>query len=288
MRITIIGGAGRMGTWFANYFVEKGHTVRIFDVRRRKAEEVAKKLGVESVNDVSRAVENSDHILVSVPIEATPTVLRELAPLLRKDVILAEIASLKKRTEPVLRQIGRRGILALSIHPLFGPGANDIVRKKIALIPISDEQREIAAAKQLFPEANLLTIGVDEHDRIMAAVLSLTHFVSLIFASALAHENISALRKFGGPSFLTQLTLAQSMLSEDPSNYFSIQSLNKSTIPYLRKFLSGFQTLSALLQNQDRSGFIQFFLKCRKWLYTDPKAFDAYQKMYTILDLFEN
>lgn len=288
MRIAIIGGAGRMGAWFAKYFSQKGHTVNIFDVRRRQAEEIAQQLGVEAFKDSSRAVKNSDHVLVSVPIEVTPLVVRELASLLRSDMILAEIASLKKGTQKVLREISRKGITTLSTHPLFGPGASDIVGKKIALIPVSNQDRELEAAGELFPEANLLPIDADEHDRVMAAVLSLTHFVNVVYASALTNENLATLKKFAGPSFITQLTLAQSVLSEDPSNYFSMQFLNKSTEVYLRKLLNGFSALRTSIQNEDRRRFVQFFLKCRKWLYTDSKAIDAYQKIYSMLNVIEN
>lgn len=288
MNVVVIGGAGRMGAWFARYFAQKGHVVNIFDTRRKQAEEIAHQLGVQTANDSSHALKNADFVLVSVPIDVTPEVLRELVPLVRKNMILAEIASLKKKSQKVLGQISRRGILTLSIHPLFGPGANDVVGNKIALIPVSNEKRELEAARQLFPEAKLLSTDADQHDRMMAVVLSLTHFVNVVYASALTNENLATLKKFAGPSFITQLTLAQSVLSEDPSNYFSMQFLNKSTEVYLRKLLNGFSALRTSIQNEDRRRFVQFFLKCRKWLYTDSKAIDAYQKIYSMLNVIEN
>ena len=288
MNVVVIGGAGRMGAWFARYFAQKGHVVNIFDARRKRAEEIARQLGVQTANDSFHALKNADFVLVSVPIDVTPEVLRELVPLVRKNMILAEIASLKKKSQKVLGQISRRGILTLSIHPLFGPGANDVVGNKIALIPVSNEKRELEAARQLFPEAKLLSTDADQHDRMMAVVLSLTHFVNVVYASALTNENLATLKKFAGPSFITQLTLAQSVLSEDPSNYFSMQFLNKSTEVYLRKLLNGFSALRTSIQNEDRRRFVQFFLKCRKWLYTDSKAIDAYQKIYSMLNVIEN
>lgn len=288
MNVVVIGGAGRMGAWFARYFAQKGHVVNIFDVRRKRAEEIAHQLGVQTANDSFHALKNADFVLVSVPIDVTPGVLRELVPLVRKNMILAEIASLKKKSQTVLRQISRKGILTLSIHPLFGPGANDVVANKIALIPVSNEKRELEAARQLFPEAKLLSTDADQHDRMMAVVLSLTHFVNMVYASTLIDDDLASLKKFAGPSFLTQLTLAQSVLSEDPSNYFSIQLLDRSNETYLRKFLSGFNTLRILVRNEDRRGFIRFFTRCRKWLYTDPKAADAYHRMYSMLETIED
>ena len=43
-----------------------------------------------------------DLVVVSVPISATPTVIREVAPLMRRGAVLAEIASLKTESHAAL------------------------------------------------------------------------------------------------------------------------------------------------------------------------------------------
>ena len=79
MRITILGGAGEMGGWFARFFKENNCTVRIVDITE-KTELVAKELGVQfSTADILKLSEgalkeefaDTDIVLVSVPIDIT-------------------------------------------------------------------------------------------------------------------------------------------------------------------------------------------------------------------------
>ena len=45
--ITIIGGTGRMGKWFAKFFQNKGYNVIITSRSSRKASSIAKEIGVK-------------------------------------------------------------------------------------------------------------------------------------------------------------------------------------------------------------------------------------------------
>ena len=181
MNITIIGGAGRMGHWLVRYFSSRGHKVIISDIKKTEAKTVAMEEGVEFAENNIEAVKTGDLIIVSTPIQVIPKVIQKIVPYLKKGAIIAEISSLKTHLITVLTQIARSNVKPLSIHPLFGPGTRQITRRKIAVIPILDEEAEKKIAKELFPEAEIIVIDAEKHDKAMALTLSLPHFMNIVF-----------------------------------------------------------------------------------------------------------
>ena len=48
MRVAVIGGTGRMGRWFARYFIANKHEVGIFGRDNKKAKHIAEDIGVQT------------------------------------------------------------------------------------------------------------------------------------------------------------------------------------------------------------------------------------------------
>ncbi|MEM2644278.1 MAG: prephenate dehydrogenase/arogenate dehydrogenase family protein [Candidatus Bathyarchaeia archaeon] len=283
MLIAVIGGAGRMGAWFAKYFLEHGHDIIISDIRSDKAEVIAKSLGVMLARNNVEAARAADLIFVSTPIDVAPKVLEELSHEIREDAIIAEISSLKSRVLPVLRDVAKRGIKVLSLHPLFGSGARGMDGERIALIPVYNREFEGELAKSLFPEARIIIVDREMHDRVMALTLALTHFVNIAFASVLGDENIGVLKNLGGTTFTLQLVISEAVMSEEPSLYASIQMDNEYTIIYLEKFMEKVTKLKGIIEGGDKGGFIKFYEETRNMLSKDEDFALAYERMYRAL-----
>lgn len=283
MFVAIIGGAGKMGSWFAKYFVKHGHCVAIFDVNMDKANIIAKSLGVRVCKSSAEAAKDADLLLVATPIEVTPRVISEVALELKKGSIIIEISSLKSMIIPVLREISKHGLRTLSIHPLFGSGAQEMTGEKIALIPVSDLRLEEILAKEIFPEANIIPVDCYTHDRIMALTLSLTHFINIVFASVISEENIHMLRQLGGTTFTLQLMVSEAVMTEDPSLYASIQMNNEHTIKYIDRLVCNVLKLKNIIEDKDSERFTQFYNEIRKALSKDSDFEAAYRRMYRAL-----
>jgi len=238
LKVAVIGGAGRMGRWFARYFHNQGHEVILSDVRQEELKAASKSTGAKIAEDNSEAVKNADLIVVSTPIDVTPKVLKETAPELKRSAAVMEISSLKFQVIPVLEKLAKQDVRTLSIHPLFGPGVQNLTEEKIALIPVSDPASELRLASNLFPGVEMIVVDAEEHDRTMALTLSLPHFLNIVFASVISEEDINVLKKLGGTTFTLQLVLSESVMTEDPELYASIQMTNAFTTKYLKKFLS--------------------------------------------------
>ena len=47
MRVTVIGGAGRMGQWFVKYFVKNGDNVTFSDIEKCESKAIVKRTRVQ-------------------------------------------------------------------------------------------------------------------------------------------------------------------------------------------------------------------------------------------------
>jgi prephenate dehydrogenase len=269
MRVAVIGGAGRMGSWFVRHFTEMGFSTTLHDLKVDVAEAVANATGAELSRTSRDAVLGADLVLVCVPIKNTGEVITEVSPYMKRGAVLAEVSSLKEPTRKALLTVADGGVKPLSIHPLFGPAAEDLKGKTVVVVPVVDGDSEYGVAEGLFEGANLVVVGQEEHDRAMAVVLSLTYFMNLAFARVLSREDIALLKRLAGTTFTVQLALAESIVSEDPGLVESLFNENKFTMSYLNRFHSCVEEITGLIEG-DPQGFFKLFDSLLEAMGEDP------------------
>jgi len=284
MKVCVIGGAGRMGRWLVHHLTDQGHEVTISDIRHAEAKSVAEATGAKMARSNHEAARKAEATFISTPIDVTPKVLRDISSEIRRGTSVVEISSLKSHIIPILNELGEKGVRTISVHPLFGPGVQDIAAEKIALIPVSDPSSEFKLAETFFPGAELVVVDVVEHDKAMALTLSLPHFLNIAFASVVGEEDINVLKKLGGTTFALQLVLSEGVMTEDPTLYASIQMSNEYTARYLDKFLSKAEALKQHVSGKDSQRFLQFYADVRSSLLKDADFADAYKRMYKALE----
>ena len=224
MRIAVVGAAGQMGKWFTRYLNSKNHQVVVFDNNRKSCKKLAQTLQVEFSGELKKAVHNAELVVVSVPMDVTPKVLKTIGPLSSEGTVIVEISSVKSRIISILRDISKtRNIIPVSIHTLFGPGTRKLDGKRVAIIPVMDAVVEMKHIRNLLPEADLIQVGVNRHDEAMGIILSLTYFMNIVFSAVVSKHDISDLKKLAGPTFSFQLMLAESIFHDDPDLITSIQ-----------------------------------------------------------------
>jgi len=288
MKVSIIGGAGKMGRWLARYFVQQGHDVTISDIDREKARRLARSLRVRLAENNSEAARSADLIAICTPINAVSVVIEEIFADLNPSATVMEISSVKSPVMSAMRKIAVRGIRVLSVHPLFGPGVEDPSKERMALVPISDATSEMSFAEHLFPDIEIVTVDAEEHDRAMALTLSLTHFVNIVLASVLAEENVKELKNLGGTTFTMQLLISESIMTENPGLYASIQMSNPYTIQYLQKFLSKAYTLMRHIEEKDEAKFSELYNEAYVALSEYEDLAGSYEAMYKALKHIRN
>ena len=118
-RVAILGGTGKMGRWFAGFFLSKGYEVVLASRSAERAARAAEELGVASAASHEEAVGNADVVLVSTPIEATAETIRAVKDRLPRGAVIFDIASVKGDIPKALLEATEYGAKALSVHPLF-------------------------------------------------------------------------------------------------------------------------------------------------------------------------
>jgi len=280
-RVAILGGTGKMGRWFALFFKNRGYDVVIGGRSPERNRAVAQEIGVEAAVSNIDAVRGADIVVVSTTLETTANTILQIRDYVKKSAIVFDIASIKGRIPEALKELSSRGARVISIHPMFGPGAQSFSGRKVVVVPVIDDEALTKWAVDFFrgegAEVCVVKDG-EEHDRLVAITLSLPHFLNIVLGRVLARRDIQKVKRFAGTTFSLQLTLAEAVLSEDPDLYYDIESLNPSFRKLVEELISTAQETAATLD--DRDTFIKNFIEAREGLGKDPEFPTAYERFY--------
>jgi prephenate dehydrogenase len=286
MRVAIIGGYGKMGRWLARSLREEGLQVTIAGRDERRLREAAKQLGVKSAS-ATEAVNNSDAVILSVPIDSFEAISIELAPAIKPGQYIFDVTSIKARPVDIMhRYFG--GCRVLGTHPMFGPGAAAVSGQRIVLTPTNDEEQALAGIIRRYLEergARVAVMSPVEHDELMSIVLGLSHFIALVSADTLLElGKLKGAASVSGTSYRLLLTLAEAVVSEDPEFYASLQVNLPGMAGIEKLFLSKARDWAAMVENKDRHSFAERMrLLEYKFRQEDPGFTDAYNNAYRLL-----
>jgi prephenate dehydrogenase len=279
--IAIIGAGGDMGYWFSKYFNKKHKVLSLYDIRP-----ISQKPPNNAViyNNIGDCVKKADLVLVCVPVKNTPQIIEECASKMKSGAILAEISSVKRRSFEALKKI-RTGIIPLCIHPMFGPGKMNLKQMKILMIPVSNEQNELKISNKIFDESLITVIrNSNVHDRLIAIVLGLTHFMNIIFANFLSKQDLSYLNEIAGTSFEMQSLLMTSILTEQPSLIVDLLIENRSAKLYIQSYLREAKKVAKLVFDGNSVDLGINYEKTKKTLQGELNLQLSYKRMYDILE----
>jgi prephenate dehydrogenase len=93
------------------------------------------------------------------------------------------------------RALVKAGCRVTSLHPMFGPDTELLSGRHVIFIDLGDADA-LAEAQELFAPtmAERVVMGLDEHDRLIAYVLGLSHALNIAFFTALADSGEAAPR----------------------------------------------------------------------------------------------
>jgi chorismate mutase/prephenate dehydrogenase len=262
-RVLIIGGAGKMGAWFARFLSSQGFDVDIADPAESRE-------GLKNIGDWRTDPLTQDIIIVATPIKTTADVLEALA-VRRPRGLIADIGSLKTPLRSALTRLVAAGCRVTSIHPMFGPDTELLSGRHVIFVDVGVPDAT-AAARGLFAStmAELTEMSLEEHDRLMAYVLGLSHALNLAFFTALAgsHELVPRLKKMSSTTFDAQLKVASLVARENPHLYFEIQALNEYGSTSLEALRTATERIQELVKESNEDGFVELMEAGRRYLET--------------------
>nr|MDO8081993.1 prephenate dehydrogenase/arogenate dehydrogenase family protein [Candidatus Freyarchaeota archaeon] len=292
-KIAIIGGSGRMGIWFAQYFKNKGYTVVLSARNREKLIAAAESLKVNYAKNNEEAVKNADFVMVSVPIASTASIITELAPHMDRKTTVFDITSVKGEIIKTLeKQSLKHGFKAVSVHPMFGPGAKNLTGHTIAIVPIKGSEDAAEKLGRIFSKDGAKVVSTDgkTHDRMISTVLGLPHFLNILFGKALLEipDALPRIKEFSGTTFALQLLLTECVFREEPELYSEIQMRNKEFLKFLDKMEGIFSELKEVVQKNEKIEFSKIFEMVREKLIQDTDYANAYDRFYQIIEILKN
>jgi chorismate mutase / prephenate dehydrogenase len=260
-RVLIIGGAGKMGSWFGQFLSSQGFAVEIADPSDEPTP-------FTRIADWRTDALDQDVIIVATPMNVAGSVLSQLADL-RPQGLVVDIGSLKSPLRAGLERLVAAGCRVTSIHPMFGPDTRLLSGRHVVFVDVG-VAAATAEARALFGStmAEQLTMSLDEHDRLMAYVLGLSHALNLVFFTALAEsgELASRLQTMSSTTFDAQLKVASLVATDNPHLYFEIQALNDYGAASLQALRTAAERIQQLVEARDEAGFVALMAAGRSYL----------------------
>ncbi|MCF8044679.1 MAG: prephenate dehydrogenase/arogenate dehydrogenase family protein [Desulfarculaceae bacterium] len=233
--IGIIGGKGGMGQWFKTFFTGRyDFRVLVSDLDTRLCNE-----------DLA---ESCDVVLLSTSVEAAVTIMEQIGPILRENQLLMDLCSQKEVI--VEKMVSSARCEVVGMHPMFGPFTESLDSQNIVLSPGRGEEG-IDWADRLFSGAGARVTRMEAslHDRNMAVVQGLTHFLSICFARTLQKMDLHPTRMFhtSTPIFRINSDIIGRLFAQDPELYASLIHDNRYVPDVLDAFYASMKESSAFL-----------------------------------------
>ena len=248
-----------MGQWAAHFLLKEGNEVIITGRNEKKLLEARRQLGVDITTN-AEAVKRADIVVISVPIDNFEAVIEQLSPYIRPKQVVIDITSVKALPVEIMHKHIKTG-LVLGVHPMFGPSVKGIAGQNFVLTPTNEEEQALAQKVREYLEARgarITLMSPQEHDEMMTIILGLSHYIAIVSADTLLSTNkLKLTRAISGTTYEALLTLVESVISENPELYASLQ-MSLPDMPEIEQlFQKCSKTWAELVRNKDRQEFVR-------------------------------
>ncbi len=206
--VLAVVGIGLIGGSFAAALRRAGQVDRVLGVGRSQASlDRALALGlIDEAVELEQAAGRADLILLATPVGAMRAVLEALRPHLPPQTLITDAGSTKADVAAIAREaLGERVSQFLPGHPIAGsemtgPEAADHTLyhgRKVVLTPLAETP---VAARDWLTQvwetcgAHVLLMDPERHDRVLASVSHVPHFLAAAYMAQVAREGDADLR----------------------------------------------------------------------------------------------
>ena len=254
MRILILG-AGKMGSFFTDV-LSFHHETAVYDVEPRRLRFIYNAYRFTSIDEIADF--KPELVINAATVKYTLDAFKQVLPILPKDCILSDIASVKTGLKEFYETCGFRYV---STHPMFGPTfANlDKLSTENAIIITEGDHLGRIFFKDLYQGLglNIFEYSFDEHDETVAYSLSIPFVSTFVFAAVMKHQDAP------GTTFKRHMAIARGVLSED--DYLLQEILfNPRTPAQVEGIRTELHELLEIISNKDAAGMKRYLEKIRE------------------------
>jgi prephenate dehydrogenase len=273
MKVLVIGGTGAFGAFYAKRLGEYGFSVAITGRDNETGSKFAQKNGL--VWDDMGAISKYDIIILSVPNEAAPKMVKLVSQKISNKSLLVDFCSVKKFVVKELSKLKKMDIEIASIHPMHGPRISNLAGQPVPCVLIKPG-KNLEELKKFFIDsgANFFTCTAQEHDKTLAIVQGLTHYSQFVSAAVIKETglNLKDTLKFGTPNYNLFLSGMARVVLQNPELYAQIQLSNPNNIKMRKLFSKKAKELEKLCKN-DSSADLQKYIIEETRVFKDPEAY---------------
>lgn len=251
-RAVVVGGAGRMGRWMVRFLEAQGWSTSILDPAAPEGEN----------RRSEEWLHEADLVVCSTPPEQTRRLYRRFRRECPRGVV-ADLASIKTPLVEPIRDLLEAGCRVASFHPMFGPDT-PLLRNKEVVICDTGDAAACELVESLFrpTTAELVHLPLEEHDRVMADVLSLAHATVIAFTLAVPPEAPAV----HSNTYRSLLDLAENAVDQNPDVYFQIQAHNPHSIGAIERLQAGIDEVRDVVETYSRSTFAELLAEGKRHL----------------------
>ena len=244
--VGIIGGTSQFGNWFKFFFESQGLKVLIAS-RKTKLTPI-------------ELAKIADIVIVSVPISATLKIIKTIRGYIKKSSLLCDFTSLK---ELPMREMLKAKCGVTGMHPLFGHLVLNIKNQTIIFCSGRDN-KWTKFLKNIFKQngAKVIFTTPRNHDKKMAIIQALTHFINIAFAQTIQkQDDMHYINSYLTPVFRLQALNIGRVLGANPELYTELEMGNPRFKKVLKDFLEIVVKLSTYIKEKNKNNFIKDFQK---------------------------
>ena len=254
MKILILG-AGKMGSFFCD-LLSFTHDVGIYDrdpSRLRFTYNCRRFLHPEEIADF-----DPDMVLNAATVRYTTEAFKSVLPYLRPDALLSDIASVKNGLPEFYAGAGHPYV---STHPMFGPTFASLsnLSRENAIIISEGSAEGIDFFRNLYSSLGLHVeeYSFREHDETIAYSLTIPFASTLVFGSAMKHQDAP------GTTFKRHMDIARGLMGED--DYLLTEILfNPDSPRQIRRIRGYLAELLEIIEARDSEAMKEFLNRVRE------------------------
>lgn len=281
MIISIIWWTSWFGLWLGKYIKNnfKEHEVIVTWRNKEKWEKAVFWTWLIFSSDNEDVVKKSDIVIFSVPISHMEKTIKELAPKVKPNSILADVCSIKWFPYETMKKYAPKNCFIIPVHPMFWPYVEKIAGQ---IFVLTVEENERNDKRYIFLKnflnkkwAKIIETTAEKHDKMMAVVQWLTHINMFTVWETIKRLNIPVEEtlNFVSPIYKLMISSVARYVWQDAKLYGDIQMYNKEVLNVHDKFMEVIQDFNKVVQEKNEEEFISIINWTKNFFWKDTTDF---------------
>lgn len=271
--VLAVVGPGLIGGSIAAALKQAGCVGRVLGVSRQAGtSQQALQLGlIDEIVDITTATQRADIIVLATPVGATRSLLQQIKPHLQPHTLITDAGSTKADVlQAATEVLGDQVAQFIPGHPIAGaekagPDAAfaELYRNRIVILTPHKETAASAKAKiiDLWEQcgARVMLMSAEDHDRVLASISHVPHFLSSVFMWQVASAADADVRLHVAGSGFRDFTRIAAGSAEVWRDIFL--SNRAAVLAELKQVRKAFEQAEAALLESDGTALYEFLEK---------------------------